>query len=1457
MSEQKKSIFDEFTGKYQLSKTLRFELKPIGETIENMRDHFEYDPKIQTFLSDQKIEEAYQRLKPLIDKCHEEFITISLGLDKAKSIDFSHYLDAYREKKETKNTESKLRSQISELFIEAGKKWKETYPQFQWKKGSSDTSGADILASQDLLKLIRERNRNDQKVRDDIKCFVKDGKEGQSFFTYFVGFNQNRANYYTTKEEKATAVATRIVHENLPKFCDNLEVFCGRKEKYMNAFSVLKEAGKALVMKDHDTKTEKPLVPIKEELFSIKHFSECLSQTQIEAYNDAIANANFLVNLYNQTLGKEDKNQKLKSFKTLYKQIGCGDGKPPFFALSDYTKAEADKKRAEHPGQEFYSVEEVLRDVAKAGEVYFREGNGGEGEEIRTVPRLLNYLQEEKREDGFAGVYWSKVAMNTISNRYFANWHDLKDRLKDEKVFKKADKKSGEEVSIPQVIKLSKLFPVLDKVENWKDEGIFFRKNLTEEQDGNDSEKNKRRREIVQSANSPSSALLEMIFLDVEDTMRKFLEGSESVLAMGGYNTEENKEKIKQWLEYALSVTQILRYFHVRKNKIQGEQMDSGLSNALDAILFSPDAEWFGWYDSIRNFLTKKPQDDAKKNKLKLNFENSSLAGGWDVNKESDNSCVLLQDASERIYLAITSKDNGSAFEKEWVIGRGKKKETKKNRLYDLGAREAWKKMEYTFFPEASKMIPKCSTQLTRVKTHFQKSDETYTIPKGFKVTSGDRFLEDCQITREQFYLNNTFYLKSDISEVKSGNNLSSKQKEKYVKAFQKEYWELLLLREKPDLKKEEIFVEWKRFCQKPCSELSERERKYKDALVAWIDFCKYFLPKYPKTKLFRYEFKDSARYNSLDEFYREVDIASYRLDMESVKIDRGVLDEYVREGKVYLFEIRNQDSNANKRQGHRNNLHTIYWREVFGQSENRPKLNGEAEIFYRRALRDEEIVRVKNRQGKEVIKNYRFSREKFLFHVPITLNFCLNDKDVNMPARDVLRREENILFLGIDRGEKHLAYYSLVDADGVIHDQGTLNMPFVDKGGKPRLVLAEKKSVDKDGKEQTELKECRDYNELLEARAGNRDYSRKNWKTIDSIKELKEGYISQVVRKVVDIAIEKNAFIVLEDLNVGFKRGRQKIEKSVYQKLELALAKKLNFLVDKTAEIGEPRSVTHALQLTPPVNTFGDMDKRKQFGIMLYTRAGYTSQTDPLTGWRKTIYLKKGSEENIKKEILETFSEIAHDGKDYVFTYTEKIGKEKKKGKEWKLYSGKDGKSLDRFRGARGKDKHEWTVESIDIVQKLDKLFDGFDKSRSLRDQLVSGEQELKKIDEYTAWESLRYAIDVIQNIRNTGKDGDERNNDFLHSPVRDKRTDEHFDSRVYWDREQKGEKVGLPTSGDANGAYNIARKGLIMVEHIRRGYDDLYITDEEWSLWLRDKKLWEEWMPENLGKKKKRKKA
>jgi CRISPR-associated protein Cpf1 len=330
----------------------------------------------------------------------------------------------------------------------------------------------------------------------------------------------------------------------------------------------------------------------------------------------------------------------------------------------------------------------------------------------------------------------------------------------------------------------------------------------------------------------------------------------------------------------------------------------------------------------------------------------------------------------------------------------------------------------------------------------------------------------------------------------------------------------------------------------------------------------------------------------------------------------------------------------------------------------------------------------------------------------------------------------------------------------------------------------------------------------------------------------------------------------VLEDLNTGFKRGRQKIEKSVYQKFEVALAKKLNFLVDKTAQSGEVGSVTRALQLTPPVNNYQDIEKKKQVGIMLYTRANYTSQTDPLTGWRKSIYLKTGSEESIKAQILSHFSDIYFDGKDYFFEYEDTVLK------KWKLYSGIHGTSLERFRGVRGKDKNEWQIKQIDIVEILDEVFKNCDKNRSLLSQIGDeGIPLAKTASDHTAWESLRFAIELIQQIRNTGLT--EQDNDFLLSPVRNE-NGVHFDSREYLVKEQQGEKVSLPTSGDANGAFNIARKGIIMNAHIKHWIDsgkpkhkdkgsdlNLFVSDEEWDLYLQDKQKWKESIPHFASKK------
>jgi hypothetical protein len=1440
-----------------------------------MAANLEYDESLRTFLADQKIEDAYQILKPVFDKIHEEFITMSLNNnDIAKAIDFAPYFIAKKEgeakekelkekkqlldKKEkdetitegekeqlekinkeiksinVRNIESDLRKYFEKCF-EAGGKWlknglngiavenevaeeeneedvdesnEEVADKKDSKKGFRKLLTAKIILGyiKNNLNILETDKEKQNKIKAALKFFIKDkdDKNSKNFSTYFSGFDENRRNYYVTKKEADTAIATRIVNYNLLKFYNNKKEFEYKKKEYLGVYEYLQN--KKIILQ---AKNGVHLSELTAAIFEIKKDNKNnvpLSQGEIDSYNKVIGNANYLINLYNQqrkreakavndkikekNKGKKDNNKKeeikynnLKSFVFLYKQIGCGEKKEFIPTIKGKTEAEKNK----------YLHDEIFVKASKAGEKYFDETLSQNGA-ISTIFDFIDYLKKEKAEDNYNGVYWSNKALNIVSSSYFGNWTALGEKLVKAKVLNKGDKKKDASFSIPKVVGLAGLFEVLDKEmeeygkdENdnpkWKQKDSLFKnkffENFSDNSINEKQKENKRKFEIISKSEKPSQALLTMILSDAEQAARNFVAKSEKILEITDYQTEKNttNQEIKKWLDNALRINQILKLFKIKENNIKqkSEPLDPKISNFFETFVFTKDNPAKD-YDTVRNYLTQKSQN--KLGKLKLNFKNSSLAAGWDENKVSENYCTILKDSEECIYLAVLADKSKNFFQKKINEFKDNNKTKKNNPLYIISEEsEAWHKMEY----------------------------KQIAIPMGV-----GGFVRKCFNVAQQY--------------------------------------------------------SW--ICPKDClnkeGKIVIQNDEAAGNLTNVIDCYKDFFNKYEKDgfkyKDYNFVFKKSDEYKTLEDFFGDVEKQSYKLIFPNYfRINKSVLDKAVENGEIYLFEINSKDNDyyynkiTNERikktvKKKKKDSQTIYWNEVFGDVENKPQLDGGAEIFYRMAL-EEKDLKMREWKNKEVIENFRFSKEKFIFHCPITLNPCLKNKRITDLVNENIAGRKNQLFLGIDRGEKHLAYYSLVNQKGEIVAQDTLNLPFLDKDGRPRSIKAEKyfEEDKKDNKEwKPRIVNCWNYNDLLDARASNRDLARKNWTTIGNIKDLKEGYISQVVRKIVDLAIynegdrkkgfrETPAFIVLEDLNIGFKRGRQKIEKQVYQKLELALAKKLNFLVDKGAKSGETASVDNALQLTPPVRDFGDI-KSKQFGIMLYTNPGFTSTTDPITGWRKSISIKKGSEEYIKKQIMDfsTFTDFGFNGKDYFFKY-----KDANTGKEWILYSGKNGGELDRYRDkfSEKEGKKHWNPEKIEIVKNLEKIFDGFDKNKSFREQIKSGKQ-INKIDDHTAWESLRFIIDVIQDIRNTGKD--EKDNDFILSPVREANGD-FFDSRKIKNDEK------FPQNGDANGAHNIARKGIIMSEHIKRGLD-LYIRNEEWDAWLAGEKTWENYVAKNL---------
>lgn len=1271
-----KKVFDQFTNQYALSKTLRFELKPVGSTREKMNENLKYNPVLKTFLKDQDIEDAYQALKPVFDKLHEDFITHSLQTIEAKNLVFSEYFELYKKYRVEKDKEEKrkiekvfdtiekeLRKKFESIYQAEGELFKKKVGKNEKNKEILKEKSYKVLTEAGILKYIKNNIKYfvglGLKTREGKQVTTEDLEKAlgtstfkgifDGFFTYFNGFNQNRENYYAI-DEKSTAVATRIVNENLPKFCDNIFNFYSRELEYLNVYDYLNNKENALKGKNSKGE-EKFLEPISKDVFDIAHFNYCLSQKEIEEYNIKIGDANYLINLYNQL--QENKAKKLKLFKTLYKQIGCGE--------------QVEFIQSIKSSEEFKNT---LKIVLKESKVYFKK-----------VYDFFHYL---KAHENFEHIYWSDKAINTISSKYFANWYTVK-----ADIWGKRDKKGNlkdEEVKIPKAVQLKDLFEVLDKTENWEKKGVLFRDALFEK-DSNE------KFDIIKKSQQPSIALVEMIFSDVSKHIDNFESVTEQIFEINDEKTDENRQIIKQWFDALLFTNQIVKYWKV-KDKFPTE---SGLVQKLEDILFPEEGNNpVRFYDLVRNYLTGKPQDEI--NKLKLNFENGQLLGGWSDGQEKNKGAVILK-KEDKYFIGILKKKN--IFDTE----------EKDNVIYNKNG-------------DAGRLI------LMNLK---------------FQTLAGKGFLKDN---------NNESY-----------GDMGKRDPQRAIKALQKLIVDRNYATKYPKLKK-------------------IAEKLYTDK------------------KIFDKEIQDTLKDCYVCEFK---------------KINWSAIEQCINLGELFVFEIRCR-SKA---------MQNWYWKEVFKENSSAQLLGG-AEIFYRPVvIKDDNKVKLgyedkKDKNGKNyIIENKRFTEEKFLFYCPIKINYKQKNygkpqyavNEVNININKIIKENTDITFLGIDRGEKHLAYYSLINQTGEILKQGSFNIIKDENTGKEH-----------------------DYAEKLAKKAGERDEARKNWTTIENIKELKDGYISQVVRKIVDLAIENNAFIVLENLNVGFKRGRQKIEKQVYQKLELALAKKLNFVVDKDAKEGNVGSVSKALQLTPPVNNFGDIEGRSQFGIMLYTKADYTSQTDPVTGWRKSIYLKKGSAD-IQKQIIDSFDDFGFDGTDYYFTYTDKVTQ-----KKVTLYSGKNGESHDRYYRElvfENSDK-QWIPKKQDIVERLNKIFENFDfnKNQSAKNQILEGDRiDLQKCSnkDQNAWESLRFTIDLIQQIRNTGTE--KKDEDFILSPVRDQQGN-HFDSRKVSNH--------LPNSGDANGAYNIARKGIIMAKHIEEGWN-LFISDDEWSAWLAGKDVWCEWVSKN----------
>jgi len=580
------------------------------------------------------------------------------------------------------------------------------------------------------------------------------------------------------------------------------------------------------------------------------------------------------------------------------------------------------------------------------------------------------------------------------------------------------------------------------------------------------------------------------------------------------------------------------------------------------------------------------------------------------------------------------------------------------------------------------------------------------------------------------------------------------------------------------------------------------------------IDFLKASLNKHPEWREFNFSFSPTSSYEDLSGFYREVEHQGYRMDFQPIK--ENYIQDCVSEGKLFLFQIYNKDFSPYSKG--KPNLHTLYWKGLF-EPENLKdvvlKLNGEAEIFYRKhsIKRVDRIIheageKIDNKNANnpkrtskfeyDIVKDRRYTQDKFQFHVPITLNFKAQGVNrFNDRINKALAQQKETCVIGIDRGERHLLYYTVVNSKGEIIEQDTLNTINTDKGYKV------------------------DYQQKLHTKEKEREKARKSWSSVENIKELKVGYLSHVVHKLAHLIIKHNAIVCLEDLNFGFKRGRFKVEKQVYQKFEKALIDKLNYLVFKENKANDAGGYLNAYQLTAPFESFEKLFK--QTGILYYVRADYTSKIDPATGFIDFLRPRYESLAKSKTffENIESFK--FNQAKGYFemeFDYkrmkpSQKLGRYQSK---WKVCTFGDV----RYQNRRN-DKGVWKSEVINVTKKLKALLDDHDieyqQEQDLKEVLI-----LKKDTKF--YKELFWLLKLTLSLRHS-KSGTEE--DFILSPVANEQG-VFFDSRNASDTQ--------PKDADANGAYNIALKGLWNLQQIKKhDWDtekpkrlDLAMKNEEW---------------------------
>jgi len=1423
MEKRNTSIFDNFTRKYSLSKTLRFELKPVGETEKHIQLSDEKNILKKLLDDDKKRANEYEIIKTLIDEYHKEFINETLPNCK---IDLSSlerheklFLKSYRsssdeEKKEFKEIKKKLREKIAKVFSD-NKKFS-LLDKESLIKEKTDTETGEITGN--IIPKWYERNKesvlknlkkqyvqkiDDEKIKEVIERFSR-------FFTYLKPFCENRKKNIYTYEAISTSIANRCIEINLPKFLNN-------KNEYKKIKNSL---GKRLETIERELKINSI-----DSCFELANFNNSLTQSGIDQYNKTISGVKVSGKLQFKGLNQHikeyndqqsDKNKKLPKLKKLYNQI-LGDRDSGSFR---YEPFESDKKAVEEVKQ-FYKktllenseIDEnktlnILKDIKellsylknyKLDKIHVKAGNSLTlmSTKIFNNPKienawsiinhaLIEYYNEEKNQDSPKSVLKNaeKEIFEITGKRKNSKNKNARNELK-KQIDKLKRKKEKYEAYVSDMEKwlndqeyfsIANLEAALNEYnEKTNDEIIKGKITANTICDyfagfGNEKKSEKEKEtnllERIEDAYKASSDVFSKEMNDQTLLTRPILKDDEEE----DENDKSETARIKRLLDCIKALLHFIKPLHTADVPIDPYPAFYNTFNDFHDQL----SGIVPLYNKTRNRLTKKPYI---LDKIRLNFDKGTLLGGW---VESNGSTQ---------YSGYLFRKINSSY---WNFSG---------------------KTEYDYFLGISKDTQLFSCDWSMKDENNKNNDEYqrlnyYQLNPQTENSSLKKFLIEFAASNKVLSKKIENHFKEKI------NNANT-----CLKTFSNElqnHFEILVDKNQFNLKDYEIVKD------------NPKEKLYADKIYTTF------------RELFNDIRKKEFRYYSLNK--NEFDNA-----LLGKKEKKGVVSK---SHPLHLFKITNKDlsyaetyaaEKRNKKNKPRGveNLHTIYFRQLMNGEQNVIDI-GTGMVFWRDAsdaikkapthkakvkIKSKNPLRQKESEFEyDLIKDKRFTEGKYFLHLSTVINYQQDappkqkyiygwNEELNLKVIKWLESEkEEIKIIGIDRGERHLLYVSVINQNGKIEKQFSLNeisSMFKTKNGEELFSTP--------------------YHTLLKWKGDKRTKARKSWGIIENIKELKEGYLSQVIYEISKKVVQDGnvkAIIALEALNPGFKRGRQKVEHSLYQKFEKMLINKLNYLVFKDKQPEEKGGALNGWQLTGIYDT-KSLEGLKQSGIVFYVPAAYTSTIDYATGFVNFFHHLPYGNISKSQKFFKDFERIEFRNNMFEFEFDySKFPDNAKKAvgqMKWTIFTTPEKRyRWNKFKsgtdGHGGYDEYDVTTELKILLSE-----NGIANFKNLQRDII-------KQNSVDFFNMLLKLFSVTLQLRHNNGLKEDKEEDHIVSPVI--KNGKNFKTL----KENKIE----PDNADANGAYHIAKKGWLILKRIKgdkevkkinkKGSIDLSISNKEW---------------------------